>query len=110
MLQGLGGYVECIDMIYKVVRKCFDPKLGVPPYEEVIEKEFSSYDEAWCYAETLAEEEVDGLNEDCESGISFGIAEGDKNYQSNKIIRVQCYCENDNTEEVTHYSIRREGG
>lgn len=109
LLQGLGGYVECIDMIYKVVRKCFDPKLGVPPYEEVIKKEFSSYDEAWCYAETLAEEEVDGLNEDCESGISFGIAEGDKNYQSNKIIRVQCYCENDNTEEVTHYSIRREG-
>ena len=109
LVQGLGGYVECIDMIYKVVRKCFDPKLGVPPYEEVIEKEFSSYDEAWCYAETLAEEEVDGLNEDCESGISFGIAEGDKNYQSNKIIRVQCYCENDNTEEVTHYSIRREG-
>lgn len=94
--------------IYKVVRKCFDPKLGVPPYEEVIEKEFSSYDEAWCYAETLAEE-VDGLNEDCESEISFEIAEGDENYQHNKMIRVQCYCENDNTEEVTHYSIRREG-
>ena len=88
-----------------MVRECFDSKLGVPPYKEVIEKEFSSYDEAWCYAETLAEEEVDGLNEDCEDGISFGISE-DEDYQSNKIIRIQCYCEdNDNTEEVTHYKI-----
>lgn len=105
LLQGLGGYVECIDMIYKVVRKCFDPKLGVPPYEEIIETEFSSYEEAWDYAETLAEEEVDGLNEDCEDEISFGISE-DEDYQSNKIIRIQCYCEdNDNTEEVTHYKI-----
>ncbi len=92
--------------IYKVVRKCFDSKLGVPPYEEVVEKEFPSYEEAWDYAETLAEEEVDGLNEDCEDGISFGIAEGNEAYQNNKTIKVQCYCENDdNTEEVTHYRI-----
>lgn len=109
LLQGLGGYVECLDTIYKVVRECFDPKLNVAPYEEIIEKEFKTYEEAWDYAKTLAEEEVDGLNEDCESEISFGIAEGDENYQHNKMIRVQCYCENDNTEEVTHYSIRREG-
>ena len=106
LLQGLGGYVECIDMIYKVVRECFDSKLGVPPYEEVVEKEFSSYEEAWSYAEILAEEEVNDLNEDCESGISFGIAEGDEDYQNYKMIRVQYYYEdNDNTEEVTHYKI-----
>ncbi len=106
LLQGLGGYVECIDMIYKVVRECFDPKLNVAPYEEIIEKEFKTYEEAWSYAEILAEEEVNDLNEDCEDGISFGIAEGDEDYLHNKTIKVQCYCENDdNTEEVTHYRI-----
>lgn len=106
LLQGLGGYVECIDTIYKVVRECFDPKLNVAPYEEIIEKEFKTYEEAWSYAEILAEEEVNDLDEDCESEISFGIAEGDEDYIHNKMIRVQCYCEdNDNTEEVTHYRI-----
>ena len=95
--------------VYKIKRICHDPYPNVKPYEDSPEEAFISYNDAWDFIEKLAEEEVDGLNECCIEGVSFGIPM-DERYSSKEKCVVNYYYMKDNdetgnTEVVTEYSI-----
>ena len=95
--------------MYTIKRLCFDSNLNVPPYEDNPRAKFFSFDAAWECAVKLAEEEVDGLNEDCVEGVSFGIPH-DLEFETKQMCRVEYYYnpEGDytgNTEIVTKYWV-----
>lgn len=66
---------------------------------------FKTKEEAFNKAVESAESEVEGLNADCEEGVTFGIPEDDK-YQANTEVKIYGYGEDDNTELVTRRTIK----
>lgn len=90
-------------MRYTVVTLCRDANGTQVPntYLEkgVLLKEFDSKREAFEFAVKAAEEEAEGLMEDCKEGISFGVPE-DTEYQNMESVKVCYYNHKDDTTEI----------
>ena len=94
--------------MYRVKRLCFNSN-GDLPCEDNPAETFDMFEEAWNFAETLANQEKKYLNSDCDEGISFGIPMDDK-YEKKESIRIEYYYNPDgddtgNTEIVTKYFV-----
>lgn len=93
--------------MYKIRLTCYDPQ--EPPYEDIPseDKLYSSIDETIEAMISMAEDEVETLNNGCDKNVSFGVVVDEKN---NKVYVKYYYLEDEtdttgNTEIVTEYKI-----
>lgn len=91
------------DTLYYIKKIEYYPGVDFPTNTTTLSDKFTTREDAFDYAETLATDEVNCLNDGARAGVSFGVPEDDE-YQRKTTVKVQYYYE-DNTELVTIYHI-----